>query len=97
MVVGDIDRAGRGLPEQAGAEIEMVSGPFVLHYDEALAKTRAHIAKSGFETPHGLLPREPVRDGDDDRPGHGEPLICLQTPLSCGAARAGLLVAPRGA
>src|SRR5262245_10768713 len=97
MVVGDIDRAGRGLPEQACAKIEMVSSPFVLHHDEALAETRAHVAKSGFETFHGLLPRESVGDGDDNRPGHGEPLICSQLPLSCGAARPGLPVAPRGA
>src|SRR5262245_55304303 len=89
MVVGDIDRAGRGLPEQACAEIEMVSGPFVLHHDEALAETGAHIAKSGFETPHGLVPREPVGDGDDDRPGHGEPLSMLATSavMWCGASR----------
>ena len=70
MVVGNVDRAGRGLPKQAGVEIEMVPGPLVLQHHEFLAEARAHIAEAGLETLDGLLLAEPVGDGNDDRLGH---------------------------
>ena len=38
LIVGDIHGAGRGLPEEARAEIEMIPRPFVLQHHEFLTE-----------------------------------------------------------
>src|SRR5205823_6728376 len=71
VIVGDIDRAGSRLAQNAGAEIEMIAGPVLVDHRELLAECRAGAAESGFQAACRLLLAELMRDGNDERFGHG--------------------------
>src|SRR5262249_15669341 len=70
VILGDVDRARRGLAEHDGAKIEMITGPGLVDDGELLSEGRPCVGEAGFQAAHGLLFAEPVRDGNDERAGH---------------------------
>ena len=68
-MLADIDRAGRGLAEQARLEVEVVAVPIVGQHHELLAEG-ADIGESLLQAAGGLLLGELVGNGDDNWLSH---------------------------
>src|SRR5436190_4623845 len=70
VILGNVDRAGGGLAQDSGAEIEMVAGPVLLDHRQLLSESRAGAAETGLQAADRLFLAELVRNGNHERTGH---------------------------
>ena len=76
MILGDVDGAGRRLPERAHPEGQPVAGPdFLVHLQHR--KGLGGAGQPGLQAAQRLLFAERMRDGNDDRLRHGADVSSL--------------------
>ena len=70
MIFRDIHGAGRSLPKDTCAEIEMVAGPLLFRHQQFPANFRLDITEPCLQPPQDLRPAEAVRERDGYRLRH---------------------------